>query len=67
VDDPMLKVMFRHGETYTTIEGISPRGGQHACVALNGRLIWDPHPEDQTGRGLVKAEVYGLLCARMVR
>lgn len=46
---------------YTTIEGISPRGGQHACVALNGRLVWDPHPDDGTGHGLVKPTTYGLL------
>jgi hypothetical protein len=50
---------------YSTIEGISPRGGYHACVALDGRLIFDPHPPDGTGRGLVSAEAYGLLLPAM--
>lgn len=47
---------------YSTIEGISPRGGLHACVALDGELVWDPHPiEDGTGQGLVEPRYYGLL------
>lgn len=46
---------------YSTIEGISPRGGLHACVALNGELVHDPHPQDGTGRGLVEPRYYGLL------
>jgi len=44
-----------------TIEGTSPRGGQHAVVAQNGKPVWDPHPEDGTGRGLVKPKWYGML------
>ena len=44
-----------------TIEGISPRGGMHATVGLNGKMVWDPHPEDGTGHGLVKVVRYGLL------
>ena len=44
-----------------TIEGISPRGGQHAVVAQNGKPVWDPHPKDGTGRGLVKPRWYGML------
>lgn len=44
-----------------TVEGLSPRGGQHACVAKNGALMWDPHPRDGTGRGLVRAERWGVL------
>jgi GNAT superfamily N-acetyltransferase len=44
-----------------TIEGISPRGGMHATVGLNGKMVWDPHPEDGTGHGLVKIVRYGLL------
>jgi len=47
---------------YSTIEGVSPRGGMHACVALDGELLWDPHPiEDGTGQGLVEPRYYGLL------
>lgn len=46
---------------YSTIEGVSPRGGMHACVALDGELIWDPHPiEDGTGQGLVEPRYYGV-------
>lgn len=45
---------------YSTIEGVSPRGGLHACVALDGKLIHDPHPQDGTGRGLVEPRWYGL-------
>jgi len=47
---------------WSTIEGVSPRGGLHACVALDGELAWDPHPiEDGTGQGLVEPRYYGLL------
>ena len=66
-DDPVLEIAFRAGEVYHTCEGLSPRGGQHACVGLNGSIVWDPHPQDGTGRGLVSVECYGLLCARMDR
>lgn len=46
---------------YSTIEGISPRGGMHACVAFDGELTWDPHPiEDGTGQGLVEPRYYGI-------
>lgn len=45
---------------YSTIEGVSPRGGLHACVAFNGELIHDPHPQDGTGRGLVEPRYYGV-------
>ncbi len=41
--------------------GLSPRGGQHAVVARNGRIIHDPHPRDGTGRGLVDVERWGVL------
>ena len=41
--------------------GTSPRGGQHAVVCKDGKLLHDPHPQDGTGRGLVKVERYGLL------
>jgi hypothetical protein len=46
---------------YSTIEGISPRGGLHACVAYDGKLVHDPHPLDGTGRGLLEPRYYGLL------
>ena len=41
--------------------GISPRGGDHAVVYRNGKLAWDPHPQDGTGRGLVEIKRWGLL------
>ena len=41
--------------------GTSPRGGMHAVVCKDGKLLHDPHPQDGTGRGLVKVERYGLL------
>jgi hypothetical protein len=54
--------MYKKPSGYSTIEGISPRGGLHACVALDGELAWDPHPiEDGTGQGLVEPRYYGLL------
>lgn len=47
---------------YGTIEGVSPRGGLHACVALDGELVWDPHPISmRDGQGLVEPRYYGLL------
>ena len=46
---------------YHTIEGTSPRGGQHAIVGYNGKPVHDPHPQDGTGRGLVDQKVYGVL------
>src|SRR6202042_3817547 len=46
---------------YSTIEGVSPRGGLHACVAFNGELVHDPHMPDDTGNGLVEPRYYGLL------
>lgn len=45
---------------WSTIEGVSPRGGLHACVAFDGELIHDPHPQDGTGRGLVEPRYYGV-------
>ena len=62
-DDPILEIAFRHGDVYHTVEGISPRGGMHACVGLNGSIAWDPHPPHDGG--LVSVECFGLLCARM--
>ncbi len=54
--------MYKKPVGWSTIEGVSPRGGLHACVAHDGELIWDPHPiEDGTGQGLVEPRYYGLL------
>jgi len=64
-DDPVLETAFQRGEVYHTVEGVSPRGGMHACVGLNGSILWDPHPNDGSGHGLVSVECFGLLCARM--
>jgi len=45
-----------------TIEGVSPRGGLHACVAFDGELVWDPHPISmRDGQGLVEPRYYGLI------
>jgi hypothetical protein len=47
---------------YSTIEGISPRGGLHACVAKNGKFVHDPHPvSDDPRRGLAEPQYYGEL------
>jgi hypothetical protein len=43
------------------IEGVSPRSGMHAVVGFNGRFKFDPHPQDGTGRGLVKKKTWGVL------
>lgn len=54
--------MYKKPSGWSTIEGVSPRGGLHACVAKDGELAWDPHPiEDGTGQGLVEPRYYGLL------
>jgi len=44
-----------------TILGVSPRGGMHCVVGKDGKIVWDPHPQDGTGRGLAKPTGYGLL------
>ena len=45
-----------------TLEGVSPRGGLHAVVAYNGKMVHDPHPvADDPRRGLVEPRWYGLL------
>jgi hypothetical protein len=42
--------------------GTSLRGGQHAVVCKDGKLVWDPHPvSDDPRRGLVDVKSYGLL------
>ena len=49
---------------YHIITGKSPRGGLHAVVGLNGRMVHDPHPRDGTGRGLARVDNYGILLPR---
>jgi len=66
-DDAAVEAAFNQGEVLHTIEGTSPRGGQHAVVGISGEMVWDPHPEDGTGRGLVEVDCFGLLCERMSR
>ena len=67
-DNEVLDRMFRAGpDIYHTIEGVSPRGGQHAVVGRNGKMVVDPHPQDGTARGLVSVECFGLICTRMFR
>ena len=45
-----------------TIEGLSPRGGNHAVVGYNGQFVHDPHPSwDDPRRGLVRPSAWGLL------
>jgi len=61
-DDPILGIVFRHGLTWHTVEGISNRGGPHAVVGCNGDIVHDPHPG---GNGLKKVECFGLICNRM--
>lgn len=56
IDDVALAPVGWH-----LIEGVSPRGGQHAVVGRDGRFVFDPHPQDGTGRGLVDKQRYGLL------
>ena len=63
--DDVLGVMMKRGDIFHTIEGRSPRGGQHAVVGCNGHVVHDPHPQDGTGRGLISVDCYGLLCSRM--
>lgn len=46
------------------VEGISPRGRMHAVVANRGNMAFDPHPQDGTGRFLVKPIAWGLLLPR---
>lgn len=65
-DDTTFASMCESGDIFHTIEGVSPRGGQHAVVGLCGDMVWDPHPEDGTGHGLVSVECFGLLCDRMI-
>ncbi len=46
---------------YHIIIGTSPRGGLHAVVGKNGKIVHDPHPQDGTGRGLASVDTFGIL------
>ena len=46
---------------YHLMLGISPRGGRHAVVGKAGRIVHDPHPQDNTGRGLASVDSFGIL------
>jgi hypothetical protein len=63
-DDEIFKRMSKFGDLWHTIEGISVRGGLHACVGRNGVLVHDPHP-GAPPPNLVTVECYGLICSRM--
>ena len=60
-DDQVAGAAFSTGDVWHVIEGVSERGGPHAVVGLNGRLVHDPHPG---GRGLVRTDCYGFLVSR---
>jgi len=62
-NDPILKAMWKYGDAYHTVEGVSPRGGLHACVGRNGKIVFDPHPGAQEPH-LVEVQCFGLLCNR---
>lgn len=61
IDDAVAVAAFQTGDVWHVIEGVSDRGGPHAVVGLNGRLVHDPHPG---GKGLVSEECYGFLVSR---
>lgn len=42
-------------EGYSIASGPAPRGVSHAVVALDGKVVWDPHP---SRTGLLKIEEY---------
>jgi hypothetical protein len=67
---PILKVLHGHAVTlgwwppetrlagYTIACGPAPRGLDHACVALDGEVVHDPHP---SRAGLREIELYTLI------
>lgn len=62
-NDPLLKQMFGYGKCYHTIEGTSTRGGPHACVGMNGKIVFDPHPGARPPN-LVQVEYFGVFLSR---
>lgn len=50
-----------HG--YSIICGTSPRQVRHSCVALDGKLIFDPHP---SRAGLIEVDSYYLFVNMMI-
>jgi hypothetical protein len=63
VDNPDAIAAFVTGDVWHVIEGTSPRGGPHACVGLNGKIVHDPHP-NASPSGLVKVDCFGFLVSR---
>ena len=47
-EEHVLTPMFKAGDVFHLIMGTSPRGGSHAVVGKNGKVVWDPHPEATT-------------------
>ena len=75
-EDPYVNTFLaKHGLRYEEISydaanppvglylllGISPRGGMHVVIEKDGKLVWDTHPQDGTGRGIVEPLKYGVL------
>ena len=48
---------------YSIICGTSPRGVRHSCVAYDGKLIFDPHPDNT---GLAEIDSYYLLVTTQI-
>lgn len=63
MENEMLQAMFAQGDVYHILEGISPRGGPHAIVGLNGKPVFDPHAEGV--EGLWKTDGWGFLLKRL--
>ena len=47
---------------YHMIDGISSRGVRHAVVGYQGKIVFDPHPDND---GLIRIEGYTLLVATL--
>lgn len=57
----VIQAMYEDGtDIYHFVNGISPRGGEHAVVGLNGKIVHDPHPG---GKGLASVKSWGFLGA----
>jgi hypothetical protein len=56
LDDPRFPSARPQG--YSIASGEGPQEIGHSCVALDGEIVHDPHPE---GSGLVRIEQYELL------
>ncbi len=45
IDPVALKVLHGIEGLNHTLSGMSPRGIRHSCVGLDGKLVFDPHPD----------------------